>query len=392
VKKLLSQIKDSFFGLNKVLSVSINLSEDNLSLQGGLFKIKNGETDLETTFADLDLKEALAKMPVVLTLEGKGILHKLVDADISKIKLRNIIPNIKEDEFYVNYLPQGSQTWVSLIRKDLVDATLKTLRIPFDNIIDFHLSPCQVQWLNGKVEGLPKQIGDAEVEYQDGKLIGILKKSSPLNESLLFGNTVEKDVRLAMISSIVTFSGLNKNQVNSIWLNNRKNQEDKKVYYSTVKIVLGLLLVVFAGNMILGQLAKKDLNQLVLQTREKENIVNRAILLENEAKEKESFIVNLGLGSNPQFSKFSDEIGATVPKNIQLSKLVVNPLSKSIRKNKLIQFTNGTIQVGGYCKTSQDCNQWVTILRDLEWAEKVELVEFKVNKDNIGEFLVKVDF
>ena len=75
-----------------------------------------------------------------------------------------------------------------------------------------------------------------------------------------------------------------------------------------------------------------------------------------------------------------------------MSRLIVNPLKKAIRKKKLIEFKKEIIEIGGFCKSSQVCNEWVQELRTLNWVKKIELVEFKFNKDNIGEFIIEVSY
>ena len=62
-------------------------------------------------------------------------------------------------------------------------------------------------------------------------------------------------------------------------------------------------------------------------------------------------------------------------------------LPKTPQNNK-----NEIIEIGGFCKSSQVCNEWVQELRNLNWIKKIELVEFKFNKDNIGEFIIEVSY
>jgi len=146
------------------------------------------------------------------------------------------------------------------------------------------------------------------------------------------------------------------------------------------------------GNMVLNQILNSTYNEKAALALKHSDLVNQAVALQEEEELKREFIQKLGLEVNPQFAVFSDEIGETVPQSIQLSKLIVNPLKKTIRKKKLIEFKNEIIEIGGFCKSSQVCNEWVQELRNLSWIKKIELVEFKFNKDNIGEFTVEVSY
>ncbi len=392
MSKLFNKIATGFSGLNKLISVSINLSSEFPELEGGSFILSKGDVNFELDINDFK-KEDISKLPVVLTIEGKGVLHKFVETSIDKIKLRNIIPNIKEEDFYVNYIPNEVGTWVSIIRKDLVSKILEEKGILIDNIVDLYLGPTGIQWLTEMSDELPAFVGGSELTYKSNQLESIRKSSSGhLKNRFIFGVDLEFNKHLAFIGALVCFSKRNSNHKNETWTKNNKTLKDKKVFQNSVKLTLGVLLFVFMGNMVLNQILNSTYNEKAALALKHSDLVNQAVALQEEEELKREFIQKLGLEVNPQFAVFSDEIGETVPQSIQLSKLIVNPLKKAIRKKKLIEFKKEIIEIGGFCKSSQVCNEWVQELRTLSWIKKIELVEFKFNKDNIGEFIIEVSY
>ena len=187
MSKLFNKIATGFSGLNKLISVSINLSSEFPELEGGSFVLSKGDVNFELDINDFK-KEDISKLPVVLTIEGKGVLHKFVETSIDKIKLRNIIPNIKEEDFYVNYTPNEIGTWVSIIRKDLVSNILEEKGVLIDNIVDLYLGPTGIQWLTEMSDELPAFVGGSELTYQNKQLESIRKSSSGhLKNRLIFG-------------------------------------------------------------------------------------------------------------------------------------------------------------------------------------------------------------
>ena len=106
MNKLFNKIATGFSGLNKLISVSINLSNELPQLEGGSFVLSNEEVNFDANI-DSFKKEDISSFPIILTIEGKGVLHKFVETPLGKIKLRNVIPNIKEDDFYINYKVLG---------------------------------------------------------------------------------------------------------------------------------------------------------------------------------------------------------------------------------------------------------------------------------------------
>ena len=392
MSKLFNKIATGFSGLNKLISVSINLSSEFPELEGGSFVLSKGDVNFDLDINDFK-KEDISKLPVVLTIEGKGVLHKFVETSIDKIKLRNIIPNIKEEDFYVNYTPNEIGTWVSIIRKDLVLKILEEKGILIDNIVDLYLGPTGIQWLTEMSNELPAFVGGSELTYKSNQLESIRKSSSGhLKNRSIFGVDLEFNKHLAFIGALVCFSERNSNHKSETWTKNNKTLKDKKVFQNSVKLTLGVLLFVFMGNMVLNQILNSTYNEKAALALKHSDLVNQAVALQEEEELKREFIQKLGLEVNPQFAVFSDEIGETVPQSIQLSKLIVNPLKKAIRKKKLIEFKNEIIEIGGFCKSSQVCNEWVQELRNLNWIKKIELVEFKFNKDNIGEFIIEVSY
>ena len=392
MSKLFNKIATGFSGLNKLISVSINLSSEFPELEGGSFILSKGDVNFELDINDFK-KEDISKLPVILTIEGKGVLHKFVETSIDKIKLRNIIPNIKEEDFYVNYTPNEVGTWVSIIRKDLVSKILEEKGLLIDNIVDLYLGPTGIQWLTEMSNELPAFVGGSELTYKSNQLESIRKSSSGhLKNRFIFGVDLEFNKHLAFIGALVCFSKRNSNHKNETWTKNNKTLKDKKVFQNSVKLTLGVLLFVFMGNMVLNQILNSTYNEKAALALKHSDLVNQAVALQEEEELKREFIQKLGLEVNPQFAVFSDEIGETVPQSIQLSKLIVNPLKKAIRKKKLIEFKKEIIEIGGFCKSSQVCNEWVQELRTLSWIKKIELVEFKFNKDNIGEFIIEVSY
>ena len=392
MSKLFNKIATGFSGLNKLISVSINLSSEFPELEGGSFVLAKGDVNFESDIKDFK-KEDITKLPLVITIEGKGVLHKFIETSIDKIKLRNIIPNIKEEDFYVNYTPNQIGTWVSIIRKDLVSNILEEKGILIDNIVDLYLGPTGIQWLTEISDELPCFVGGSELSYKNKQLESIRKSSSGhLKNRKIFGVDLEFNKHLSFIGALVNFSKRNYSHKNETWTKNNNRLKDKKVFQNSVKLTLGVLLFVFMGNMVLNQILNSTYNEKAALALKHSDLVNQALALQEEEELKREFIQKLGLEVNPQFAVFSDEIGETVPQSIQLCKLTVNPLKKIIRKKKLIEFKNEIFEIGGFCKSSQVCNEWVQELRNLNWIKKIELVEFKFNKDNIGEFKIEVSY
>lgn len=391
MKKLFNNIKNSFSGLNKVLSVSVNLNNSDSSLIGSVYAYKKELINSICEFKDLPAEDK-KNLPVILTVEGKGVLNKFVSQALDKIKIRNVIPNIKEDDFYINYIPNQKGTWVCLVRKTVVEAILKENDIPFNNVIDLHIGVAQVQFLTEVFSPIPNQISDKILTFEGKNLTDTNTSENRMKSNEIFGNTVNHNLQLSFIGVLISYAMLNANVKQNVWTQNYSELKDKKTFTSTLKLCLGVLLLIFIGNLIVNTIANNKLNTLANTVSEVNNLVSKVDALESNVNLKDKFIKDLGLSINPQFAYYADQIGETVPENIQLSEILINPIHKSIRKKKLIEFKKEVISISGYCSSPQDCNNWVEEIRKLHWAKNVELQEFTINKDLLGTFTITINY
>lgn len=391
MKKIVANIVGQFTELNEALSLSVNLTHKTIA--GGIFKIHNKEVSLLQPYDEL-LKEEIEKKSIILSLEGKGVMSKWVEASFEKIKIRNTFPSLKEEDFYFTYVPSGNGTWISLVRKNTVDQILKKYNIKLEQVIDLHIGPSHVQYLSRFVKELPPCLGENELTFIDGNLKSIVKSpEQPANtSSLLFDNLLPKNMHLPFVSALISLNQLNTQFKFEQWNIATKTQLNKKQFYNVSKLVLGTLLLVFLTNMIINELYKKTYNRISAEASQFENLNRKAKELKDGVNQKTEFINQLNLDDNPQFSSFIDQIGFLIPPTIQLLELKVNPLNKSIRKNKLIDFERNIVVIRGLTSAPSTCNKLKASIRELHWIKRVELTEYKVNKQGIGEFQIDLEF
>ena len=169
MNKLLDKLKSSYSGINKVLSLTVNLSDESQNLNGLIISQKKNTILPGENINQLD-QEDILKIPFIFTCEGKGVLNKYIKTSWDKVKIRNVIPNIKEEDFYINYTPTSSGCWVSLVRRDTILEILKKHGLKQALMIDLHIGPSSIQWLNNSELVLPKTLGSNELIFNDNLL------------------------------------------------------------------------------------------------------------------------------------------------------------------------------------------------------------------------------
>ena len=106
--------------MDQLRSIQVTVDENNEFLIGEcVLANKKGEV-LFLSKQELG-KEKLQQLPVVLTIEGKGVLHKSVAQKMEKGSVSVVYPSIKLEEFFVQELLGEQHSHFSLIRKTLLE-------------------------------------------------------------------------------------------------------------------------------------------------------------------------------------------------------------------------------------------------------------------------------
>lgn len=386
---LFSEIKNSLFETNKILSLQVEIQTTGVALNGVILKKKNDKVEVVDLIVDLESEE-WKSLPISLTITGKGILQKKSDQSAEKTKLRNVFPAIKEDEFYCVFSTLQSGCNVSIIREETIDSILNQLSITRDQVIDIALETSILSSYANTTLDLPTTIGGFEFTYDSNEIVSFNRtESKSLN--VILGEQLDEKVHLAYLAGVAFFLKLNTSD-NPIWIYNKQEWKSKKVFQTAVVGLLGFLLIFFLGNLFVNNSLQSSFNEMSIKASEVEDLVNEKERIQNAINIKEDFIDKLQLTKNAQFASLAEEIGSSVPKNIQLTSIKFNPIKKSVRKKKEIVFESGVLIIEGVSLKSIFYHKWTNVLKELNWVQKIELVAYEENRDKIGEFIIRIEY
>lgn len=386
---LFSEIKNSLFETNKVLSIQVDIQAGNISLFGLILKKQNEKIEIINSIDNLESEE-WKSLPIILTLSGKGILQKRSDQSTEKVKLRNVFPAIKEEEFYCVYAPLTTGCNVCIIRNETIDSILNQLNIRRTQIVDISLESSVLSSYSDTSFELPDIIGGYKFTYENNNVSSFIKtETKGLN--FIFGESLNAKFHFAFISGVAFFLKLNISG-NDVWNMNKKEWKSKKIFQTTLAGLLGFLLVFFLVNLFVNNSLLSSFNEVSSEATKVEDLVNEKERIRNEIELKEDFINKLKLSQNAQFANLAEEIGISVPQNIQLTSIKFNPLKKSVRKKKEIIFDSGIVIIEGVSAKSIYYHKWAKALKSFNWVKKVELVAYEENRDKIGEFIIEIEY
>ncbi|OFY88371.1 MAG: hypothetical protein A3K10_11900 [Bacteroidetes bacterium RIFCSPLOWO2_12_FULL_31_6] len=115
--------------------------------------------------------------------------------------------------------------------------------------------------------------------------------------------------------------------------------------------------------------------------------------LEAEMNEKKVFIESMGVTESSNTSYYADRLVTSVPHDIDLTRMVINPLAKKIKKDERIEFNNSTIIIEGECSKSKDLDDWVqNMKKEYYWVKQITVVSYSQNNSQEkGEFQLSIN-
>lgn len=335
-----------------------------------------------------ELKEVLPKnVPIALTIDGKGILHKKVEGGPTKdlnVLLERAFPNGKLSDFYIQQYPGSGGTWVSIIRKQFLEEFLtKLLKIniqPIQISFGFYslvnatlsLNPnstsiagpfgyYQIKINNRLLESFEPNIESKELEFQQITAVPLTHQNA-LAFSVAFQHFLPKQV----FSNIQQIKEYAKEAIHKVIF--------EKLGWGIMIFFLAILLI----NFFVFQHFTSQ-NQ---EFKQKESLFSGNLddlaKLNKSIQEKEGFLEKTGWKSASKLSYYSDKIASTVPNGILLSTLELYPVNfATINSKKEIKINTQQIKIKGNCSNPSILNNWVLQLKYFDWIETIKVIDYQ---------------
>jgi len=356
--------------------------------------LAKGTVTATEQWEELGLTKALERLekrlPVVLVVNGRGVLHKQVNPTTSgqetdETLLATVLPAVKAAEFYVQRYRHPHTGFLSLARRDTVDALLTQLQAKGARVIALSFGPFvfgnvwpyikeELQnWQDVAVSGFRLTLDEK----------GIVNFHSPAGTEnrateakvKVGEDELEIDFLLAYAAALAEFTGAAGNlllQAQPVEAC-REEHRQQKLFRFSFPVALAFFLCLLLGNFFVftSQTAKNA--DLHTRLGHEQNSLNDLKKLEKDAAGKKAFLQATGWLGGGQLSFYADRLAATVPEAIHLKDLAINPLDEQGSKaaNKRI-FEAGSLAVAGSCSNPVDLNNWIKAVRQLDWVARVD--------------------
>jgi Tfp pilus assembly protein PilN len=357
-----------------VLDVFV-LSSDSQTISCSLFEYKNGSVLLiENTQLDSInnfLFDKYSNVPVVVALNGKGVVQKQISAN-SDSSGGGQFQDISSDFYRVNSIFTNF-TGIAFCRHETLNAIVGPLLDRKVKVVDCTIGVyCAI--------GLFEQHGIEKSYIGHGYSLALGKVQdgiAPTNEKVnLFGVDIASELFFPHLLAILFFLK-GKIDADSVLPSriqaSRKSfltvKRNKPIFYAFVGILfIGLLVTTFLRESV--QERQSNLNYSLSQQR-------KEFAKEQAEKNKSDEILRearkLALYYN-EYQIVLDRIGETMPPNLTLKSLKVNPVISKLTKNQEVVFKDGVVLIEGFSNRSDDISNWINVLNTQLWVSRVAIV------------------
>lgn len=390
------------------------LPEKGIQLNITVIKVSGGNLSIEKTATSLDDIASVkahvpADVPICLVLNGKGIIHKnleITEKDEDKTLVRKVIPNANLKDFYLQAQARvGGQGFVSIVRKTVVDEILQALKKDHYFIVSvqlgaFSLLPIAAlinESLKGKTSFELKNGGhnltvnnNAIEEYLFDKASATVK-----TEVTIDNKQVPSDAVIALSAALGYLQPEVKTGIAHVPDTDidREEFQQKRIFTMVGAGAMAFFLIILIVNyLLLGNYSQKA-SEKEIEATQYAGIEKERKKLEAEMKDKKIFIESMGVAESSNTSFYADRIVTSVPHDIDLSSLTINPLKKKIKKNERIEFNYNTIIVEGECSKSKELDDWVqNMKKEYNWIKQLTVIGYSQNNSQEkGSFKLEIN-
>ncbi len=344
------------------------------------------------TFESFDslIKTADKKLPVLLVVEGKGVLNKEInfenEADLNWQK------NIDFNTIYYTDLKGANSNFISFCRKNIVEESISQFQKSGFQIIDVYIGSFLGALLNNALKRDVLYSGDLKLEFENDIISGFSKQNEIQNTAnYQIGEETISNVLLPLYGSVIHFFVQSKevSKTTNSSLNNEELIYKKAFNFLGIGMLVTFLISLLISYFLIQYYGTKN-SELNLQTVYSNQSYQLILDLEAQKEKKLNLLKESGVLSSKFFSFYSYEIIRTIPGAISLTELNIAPLKEEYKENKKVLFESGTIIVKGETYQEASFNSWLESLKKMDWLQRFEIVSLKKDKKNKSIFEIKI--
>ncbi|ODS83139.1 MAG: hypothetical protein ABS44_17710 [Chryseobacterium sp. SCN 40-13] len=387
--------------LSKIIKInSLNIVGVSKTENGDVFNLlvvkrKGNKIDIVATetydsFDGLE-KKIDAKLPVIIVVDGKGVLNKKIDfnneADVNWQK------NVDYNAIYFTAYKTGTSNYISFCRKNAVEEVLQKFINHKLQVIDVYVGAFLTVLLQPAINEKKILSGDLMLEFEDAEFVGFTKQFAEIPMKLKYKiNEDQISSDFVPLYGVLVHFFLRQKEVTkteSDALNIEEIIYKKAFTLFGAVMLVGFLLSLLVSYFLIQYYGTKNA-ELNLQNVYSNQSYQLVLDLEKQKENKQNILRDSVFSSSRFLSFYSYELIKIIPGDILLNELNIVPVVKEIKSNEKVLFDPGTILLKGETYNETSFNNWMSSLKNVKWIKKFEITTLKKDKKNKSQFEVKI--
>lgn len=399
-------IPGSYLIKSSVCSIECVFHENGLNFFYTLLQNKKNRLEITGTgkfnnLADTITFAAKTKLPLLITVNGKGIItKKVMFSENDSLELNELVrqhlPTINGTDFYVQFYKNANSTgYLAICRKELIDDLLKQFSEVKAEIVNVFIGPLIANAISPLTVSYNSVYTSAfKLHLLNGEVDEILPFNKENDEELSFENI--KVPSSCLISFAGGFSYLTRqsNYVSgdpalSGLLNS--HLEKNKIRVLLAGCIIFIFLVSVVNSVFFFQKFEES-NALGVELNLYESKNSQITQLLENYQKKKNLIEQTGIFENKRLSVYADKLAASLPGDVVLRELYFNPEIGETEEDSLISFQSDMLIIKGNCNKSLLLNEWVNVLKSQAFVKSVNLESFIYNSEGyLPNFILKLE-
>ncbi|QTE21141.1 PilN domain-containing protein [Polaribacter cellanae] len=326
-----------------------------------------------------------------LVLNNEQVLSKKV---ISSQKepitiLRTAFPNLSLNDFYYQVHSSETCSFVSIVRKTVVNMLITKFQKAGISIIDFSIGNIGIQSLTSYLDNNKFFTSNAAVHIENNNIKEI-EKTEVEKENYSVNDLEVSNTKLLSLAGIISY--YTETSLSLISKELKTAYQQKRFFDVGLKLGSGLLLFALIINFMFFSNYRDKVSSLTNDLQLQSTYKKQLNTLLKKVNQKKTLVESIQSGSNTDVSKYLDNLGSSVPNTVLLSKIEYQPLEGVLKSDKEISFKKHTIIVRGNAKENNDFTNWIAFLEKKDWIENISIIAYgkgkKENKLSAFEFLI----
>jgi hypothetical protein len=401
---------EPYYNIKQTVGLNIKLFPDgSVQINACSIIIERNKLNFDKKLTELDDLNALkkyfpGKTTVAISLSGKGILTKIIDAagQIDPENFNKLMPNAKFEDFYIQNFISDEKSFVTIIRKTEADKWISRL-IALDFMpLMLSLAPFPVNHVIPQLNFYDSQISfdGFEILINDKhEWLSCVEVSSSSPDVPLKVESETVDQKL-VIPYAVAFQLLLADRLVPInaaipdLASKRLELVNSKRLRAYAVIMLFFFLIILMVNFLVFTSLNSENTLLYDQMGQRAQNSTNLQKLADLVKTKESFLLDIGYDGNINKISLLDQIAANLPEGVYWQSVWQNPIDfEGSRMQKKLAFFNRKIIITGNSDHIIPLNEWIARVKMKPWVKTIQLDNYTYDNElNTGEFAVTINY